>query len=152
MSEKTLWEEGHWSADRVIRLSISLSLLVVIADTLATGRLDWAFDIAFVLICLGAALAVRPGEFFGIGVLPPLLLVGCAVVLSVVARTTIASPGDGFVQGVISALADHSAALAIGYLLSLLVLAIRQRVISRSDNHANRGHSGHSNRVGSPAP
>ena len=149
MSERTLWEEGHWSADRVVRLSISLCLVAVVADTVATGRLDWIFDIAFVLICIGAALAVRPGDFFGIGVLPPLLLVGCAVVLSLVARTTVASTGDGFVQGVVSALAGHSAALAIGYLLSLLVLAIRQRVISRSRTHARRAHS---NRVGSPAP
>ncbi len=144
MSERTLWEEGHWSGDRVIRLSITLCLLAVIADTIATGRLDRAFDIAFVLICIGAALAVRPGDFFSVGVLPPLLLLGCATLLSIVARATVAAAQDGFVQGVISALADHSVALAAGYLLCLLVLAIRQRVVSRAGTHSNR--------LGSPAP
>jgi len=148
MSAPTLWQEGHWSGDRVIRLSISLCVVAVIADTVATGRLDWIFDIAFVAVCIGAALAVRPGDFFTVGVLPPLLLLGCAIGLSVVARQTVASASDSFVQGVVSTLAGHSAGLAAGYLLSLLVLAIRQRVITRADEAA--GH--HSKRVGSPAP
>jgi hypothetical protein len=82
-------------------------------------------------------------------VLPPLLLLGCVTALSILARGTIATSTDGFVQGVVSALADHSGALAAGYLLSLLVLAIRQRVLTRAAEHDARDHS---NRVGSPAP
>lgn len=140
----TLWQEGHWSGDRVIRLSISLSVVVAIVDIAVTGRLDLAFDIAFVLVCVGAALAVRPGDFFDIAVLPPLLLLGCCAMISLVRRSAVASDGDGFVQGVISGLAEHSGSLAAGYVLLLALLAIRQRVLTRS--------LAHSNRLGSPLP
>jgi hypothetical protein len=144
MSAPTLWQEGHWTGERVIRLAIFLTLLTAATDVAVTGHLGRIFDVAFVLVCIGAALVVRPGDFFGIGVLPPLLLLGCASVLSLVARTTVASRGDGIIQGVVSALAGHSGALAAGYLLCLAILAIRQRVLARERTHAKR--------VGSPAP
>lgn len=144
MGAATLWEEGHWTGERVIRLAIFLTLLAAVADVVITGRLGWIFDTAFVLICIGAALAVRPGDFFGIGVLPPLLLLGCASALSLVARTTVAARGDGIIQGVVSALATHSGSLAAGYVLCLAILAIRQRVLARARTHSKR--------VGSPAP
>ena len=40
------------------------------------------FDVAFVLVCVAAALAVRPRDFFVIGVLPPLLMAGTVAVLA----------------------------------------------------------------------
>ena len=120
------------------------------ADSVGWGSpLTYFIAFVFVAICIGAALAVRPGDFFGIGVLPPLLLLGCAALLSLLARDTVAHRGDGFVQGVVSALASHSGALAAGYVLCLLVLAIRTRVAGRPSGETAGAHS---NRVGSPAP
>lgn len=147
MSAPTVWEEGNWSGDRVTRLSALLCLVLLGLDLALTHGIGLVFDIGFALICIAAALAVRPRDFFRVGVLPPLLLLGCAVVVSLVHRTAVANPGDGYVQAVISALAHHSGALLAGYALALAVLAIRQRVAARS-----AGTGVHSNREASPAP
>ncbi len=141
MSAPTLWEEGRWSGTRVTRLSAVLCALLAAASILVHGRLGLVFDAGFVLVCVGAALAVRPDDFFRVGILPPLLLLGVSVVLSLVDRGAVAAAGDSYLQAVISGLAHHAGALATGYALALAVLAIRQRVLSH-----------HSNREGSPAP
>lgn len=140
MSAPTLWEEGRWSGSRVTRFSIFASVLLVVANAAISGRLNHLFDIGFVVLCLAAALAVRPSEFFTVGILPPILILGVCIVLSVVHRSTIAPSDDGFVQAIISGLAHHSGGLLAGYALSLGVLAIRTRVLR------------YSNRDASPAP
>lgn len=134
----TLWEEGRWSGTRVTRFAVFASAVLVGVDLAVTGSLTLIFDIGFVLLCLAMALAVRPSDFFRVGVLPPLLLLGVCSVLSVVAPTTIATEQDSIVQALISGLAHHSGALLVGYALCLAVLAIRARV--------------HSKREASPAP
>jgi hypothetical protein len=144
VSAPTLWEEGRWSGRRVTRLSIFVLVLLVATDLAATGRLGRIFDSGFIVLCVGMALAVRPQEFFRVGVLPPMLLLGLSTVLALGHRTAIAAPGDGFIQSVISGLAHHSGALLAGYALALLVLGLRTRVARR--------HERHSNRVVSPAP
>ena len=53
---------------------VTLTLLVVSLDLLLTGALSFFFDICIVPIALMAALAVRPRDFFGVAVLPPLLV------------------------------------------------------------------------------
>ena len=141
----TVWEEGRWSGDRVTRLAALLCALAIALDLVATRHLGWIFGICFVAICCWAALAVRPRDFFRVGVLPPLLLLACAVALSLLARGTVARSTDGFVQGTITALANNSSALLVGYVLSLAVLGMRHRVIGRRTG-------AHSKRDGSPAP
>jgi hypothetical protein len=147
VSAPTLWEEGRWSARRVTRFSMFVSALLVAADLAATGQLGRIFDSGFIVLCVGTALAIRTADFFRVGVLPPMLLLGLCLVLGLGHRTAIAAPGDGYVQSVISGLAHHSGALLVGYALALLVLGIRLRVARRS-----RVAEDHSNRVGSPAP
>lgn len=154
VSAPTLWEEGRWSGRRVTRFSVLVCTLLVLADTLLTGSLGRVFDSGFIVLCVGIALAVRPQDFFRVGVLPPMLLLGLCVVLGLGHRTAIAAPGDGFVQSVISGLAHHSGPLTAGYALALVVLGIRARVARR-----HRGRRVpvdpdrlHSNRDGSPAP
>jgi hypothetical protein len=142
----TLWEEGRWSGRRVTRFSMLVSTLLVAADVAATGRLDRVFDSGFIVLCVGMALAVRPQDFFRVGVLPPILLLAISVVLGLVRRDAIAAPGDALVQSVISGLAHHSGPLLVGYALALAVLGIRSRVARR---HPDRAHS---KRDGSPAP
>lgn len=141
MSAPTLWEEGRWSGRRVTRLSMLATALLALTDVLAFGRLDRIFDSGFLVLCVGMALAVRPQDFFRVGVLPPMLLLGLSVLLALGHRSAIAGADDGFVQAVISGLAHHAGPLFVGYALTLAVLGIRLRVVRR-----------HSKRSGSPAP
>ena len=103
-----------------------LVLLVVVLDLLVFSGVTVLFDVAFVLVCVAAALAVRPRDFFVIGVLPPLLMAGTVAVLALLTRGSVADPGDGFLQAVVSGLAHHAGSLVVGYALTLAILALRQ--------------------------
>lgn len=151
VSAPTLWEEGRWSASRVTRFSVLASTLLVGLDLLVTGELSLVFDSGFVLLSVGLALAIRPDEFFRVGILPPLLLFAVTAILALAHRGAIADPADGPIQALISGLAHHSGALFAGYALCLIVLAIRQRVIARH-RAAMANRAGYSNRAVSPAP
>ena len=146
MSAPTLWEEGRWSGTRVTRFSVVACLLLVALDLSTSGSLGRTFDLGFVLLCLGIALAIRPDEFFSVGVLPPMLLLGVCGTLGVVHSSAIAPAEDGVIQSVISGLAHHSGGLLIAHGGLLVVLAIRQRVLTRAEKVA------YSNREASPAP
>ena len=50
-------------------------------STSGSGGVGLFFDLGFVALCLGLALAVRPTDFFVVGVLPPLIMVGVFVLL-----------------------------------------------------------------------
>jgi len=115
-----------------------LVLLVVLLDLGVFDDLTVLFDMVFVLICVGAALAVRPRDFFVIGVYPPLLMAVTVAVLAVLARETVADPADGFLQAVVSGLAHHSGYLVVGYALTLAILAIRQTVIRNAGTLRSR--------------
>ena len=104
----------------------ALVLLVVVLDLLVFSGVTMLFDVAFVLVCVAAALAVRPKDFFVIGVLPPLLMAGTVAVLALLTRSSVADPGDGFLQAVVSGLAHHAGSLVVGYALTLAILALRQ--------------------------
>ncbi len=118
-------------ASRVIRLSLLLSALVVVLDLLITHRLSLVFGLAFPLICVAAAIAVRPRDFFAIGVLPPILMFAVMLVVSATNRTAIAQASDGVAQGVITGLAEHAVSLLVGYALCLAVLGVRQEFLRR---------------------
>ena len=141
------------SGGRVTRLAV-LAVVVVLALDLAIFRHPTIlFDIAFVLTCVGAALAVRPRDFFRIGVLPPLLLLGLMLLIALIHRGWIARDGDGLLQAVVSGLAHRASGLLTAYLLTLAVLAIRQRVRARHLTLAlEREADVQTNRQGSPAP
>lgn len=145
VSAPTLWEEGRWSGHRVTRFSTLVATLLVVADVAVTGRLERVFDSGFIVLCVAMALLVRPRDFFRVGVLPPLLLLGVSVLLALGHRAALAATDDGFVQAVISGLAHHSGPLLVGYALALAVLGVRHRVAQRHDR-------GQSNREASPAP
>jgi hypothetical protein len=123
---KTLWEEGRHRGRLVAHAAAAVALLVVVAHLLLADGLTLAYDAAFVLSCVGAALAVRPRDFFVVGVLPPLLMAGTMLVIATVSRGFVGDPGDGIVQATVSGLAHHAGSLVLGYGLALLVLALRQ--------------------------
>jgi hypothetical protein len=134
------------TGSRVTRLAVVAALVVLALDLLVQRRLTFVFDIGFVLVCIGAALAVHPRDFFHVGVLPPLLLLGLISLVAIVHSGWVGQTGDGFVQAVVSGLAHRATGLLAAYLLALGVLAIRQRVI------AKRRRATYSKREVSPAP
>lgn len=138
---RTLWEEGRESGRRVVLLGVALALTAVAVDLALFSRVSAFFDVCFVLLCVALALAVRPRDFFTVGVLPPLLMVGVLVLVGLTRPRVLGAAGDGAVQAVVTGLAHHASALVVGYLLSLGVLAVRHRVLDQA-----------AKRSGSPAP
>lgn len=141
---RTLWEEGHRPGPLVVVAAGLLVVPVVLLDLWAFERLTLLFDVAFVLVCVAAALAVRPRDFFMVGVLPPLLMAGTVLVLAAVSRGAVARSDDGFGQAVVSGLAHHAGALVAGYALALAVLALRQVALNnagrlRAPRHVEAG-------------
>ncbi len=125
---RTLWEEGREPGRQVVALGVALALTCVVVDLALVGRVSLFFDLCFVALCVGLALVVRPRDFFVVGVLPPLIMVGVFTLLGLTSPDAIAHPRDGVVQAVVSGLSHHSGALVAGYVLCLVCLAIRQRV------------------------
>jgi hypothetical protein len=125
---RTIWEEGHEPGREVVALGIALALTAAALDLMLTDRVGLLFDLGFVALCLGLALAVRRTDFFAVGVLPPLLMLSTFLLLAMSRAEAIARAHDGVVQAVVSGLAHHSLALGLGYAVALVVLAVRQRV------------------------
>jgi hypothetical protein len=119
--------EGNTRGSEVTALASALVLTVAAAEVLMVGHLQMFFDLCFVVVCLGAALMVRPRDFFTVGVLPPLLMFGTMVIVAINGPKVIATAHDGVVQAVITGLAHHSLALFAGYAVCLLTLLVRQR-------------------------
>jgi len=124
---RALWDEGSETGRAVVALGVAVALSAVVVNVAMVGRVSMFFDLWFVLICLGLALLVRPRDFFTVGVLPPLIMLGAFAVLALGRPEAIAEPQDGLVQAVVSGLAHHSVALTIGYALCLATLLARQR-------------------------
>ena len=132
MSEaRTLWEQGREPGRQVVALGAALALTAVVIDVAMVGRVSLFFDLCFVVLCIGLALAVRPTDFFVVGVLPPLIMVGVFTLLGFTRPDVIAHAQDGVVQSVVSGLSHHSGALVVGYVLCLTTLAVRQRMAGR---------------------
>jgi hypothetical protein len=127
---RTIWEEGHEPGRQVVALGMALALTTVVVDLAVVGRVSLLFDLCFVAVCVALALAVRPTDFFTVGVLPPLIMVAVFVLLGVSRPGVIAHPHDGVIQAVVSGLSRHSTALVIGYAMCLACLAIRHRVLA----------------------
>lgn len=130
---RTLWEEGHQPGHEVVALAAALMMSVVTLDLWLGSGLTLFFDLCFVVVCVVAALAVRPTDFFSVGVLPPLLMVTLCLLLAFSDTDVLARPEDGVVQAVVTGLAHHSVALLVGNLVCLAVLVVRQRVSRRPD-------------------
>ena len=135
---RTLWEEGRESGREVVALGFALALTVVIVDVATSVRVGVLFDLCFVTLCVALALAVRPRDFFVVGVLPPLLMGGLFMLLGITTPSSIGHPDDGMVQATVSGLSHHSVALITGYALCLAVLFVRQRVVAIREAEAER--------------
>lgn len=125
---RTLWEEGTEPGRLVAALGIMVALTAVALDLLINREVTWLFDICFVVACVTMALRVRPRDFFTVGVLPPLLMLGIFIVLGIASPGVVADAGDGTIQALVAGLAHHAGALITGYALCLGTLAMRQHV------------------------
>jgi len=128
---RTIWEEGREPGRRVVALAVALALTVAALDLELTGRMSLLFDLVFVLVSVVVALLVHPRDFFPVGVLPPLLMVGVFLLLALTRPESIAHRDDGVVQAVVSGLGHHSISLFVGYALCLGCLAVRRRVLAQ---------------------
>ena len=126
------WPAGRDTGRQVVALGFALTLTAVSVDLLLLGSLSLFFDLSFVVACLMLAWTVRPQDFFTVGVLPPLMMLGVFTLAGVVAPGLIARPSDGVAQAVISGLSIHAGALIAGYMLALASLAYRARLAHRS--------------------
>lgn len=126
---RTLWEEGRRPGREVASLVVALLLSATVLDLALSAGLGLFFDLAFVSLCVGAALAVRPPDFFLIGVLPPLAMALVVLLLGISDRSSIARADDGLVQAVLAGLSRHGIALALGYAACLGLLALRRSFV-----------------------
>ena len=140
-----IWD-GVTRGSEVVALASALTLSAATVEIWLGGHLRLLFDVCFVAVCLMAALMVRPRDYFTVGILPPLLMLGTMLLVALNGTHVIAGPHDSVVQAVVTGLARHSVPLLIGYAVCLLTLVGRRR----AGAHAARAQS--SNRVGSPAP
>jgi hypothetical protein len=123
---RTLWEEGRHPGALVVPAAAAVLVAATLVSLWVGDRIGVVFDVVFVLTCIGAALAVRPRDFFTVGVLPPLLLAGTVLALALTDRGAVARADDALAQALVSGLAHHALALVLGYGLALAVLALRQ--------------------------
>ena len=119
--------EGNTRGSEVAALASAVVLTVAAAEVLMVGHLRLFFDLCFVVVCLGAALMVRPRDFFTVGVLPPLLMFGTMGLVALNGPQVIATAHDGVVPAVVTGLAHHSLALFAGYAVCLVTLLVRKR-------------------------
>lgn len=127
---RTLWEEGREPGREVAALTAALLLTVTAIEVGMADHLGGLFDVVFVALCLYAALSVRPGDFFTVGVLPPLAMAGVVALLGFSQPESVAQPSDGTLQATVTGLSHHSLALVAGYATCLAILAVRRRVLT----------------------
>lgn len=143
---RTLWEQGAEPGRQVVALGVAATLTAVALDVWLGGDLGLFFDLCFVATCVALALVVRPRDFFTVGVLPPLLMLGVLVLVEATRPAVLGEARDGAVQSVVTGLAHHAGALVVGYLFCLAVLAVRHRFVARGRERQA------ANLSGSPAP
>jgi len=124
---RTLWEEGHELGHQVAALGFALAITVASLDLTLGSEVGQVFDVAFVLVCVLVAILVRPEDFFTVGVLPPLIMLAVIGLVAISRPGAVADRGAPLAEAVVNGLSDHAVALAVGYALCLLCLAIRER-------------------------
>jgi uncharacterized protein DUF6542 len=100
------------------------SAALAVLDLALVGRLSVFFDLSFVVVCLVAALAVRPRDFFTAAVLPPLAFGGTIAGVALLWPDTIAT-NLGLVATFLAGLATHALGLVFGYAAALLTVGAR---------------------------
>ncbi len=121
----------------VIALGGSLLAACTALQVWLSEHLGLFFGLCFVLASLTTALLVRLDGFFAVGVLPPVLMLLVLAVVALVSPGDISSPGldddAGFAQRIIAGVVAQVAALVVGHVTVLAVIAARARVLAGAD-------------------
>ena len=106
-----------------------VAMAVVIGLDLMDGRLGPLFSVGFILIAVTVPLAVDVRSLFPAGVLPPALLIGSLLLVSMVASSAIQVDGlakdAGTFVRLIAAVIDRGLTLVIGHGVALGIIALR---------------------------
>lgn len=106
-----------------------VAMAAVIGLDLTDGRLGLLFSVGFVLIAVTVPLAVDVRSLFPAGVLPPALLIGSLLLVTVFASSAIRIDGlaeDASMIGrFIAAVVDRGLTLVVGHGLALGIIALR---------------------------
>lgn len=110
---------------RGVILSAALAAAAVaVVDLALVGRLSFFFDVSFVVVCLVAAMAVRPRDLFTAAVLPPLAFAGVIAGVALIWPDAIAA-NSSLSKTFLTGLAAHAVGLVGGYAAALLTVAAR---------------------------
>ena len=111
--------------------------VLAVLEMVVLGHIGVLVGLGFVVVCVGAALVVRAEDLFTAGVLPPLLMLGLLLAVSLLHPAGIAvralDPGAGTVQVLIAGFVAQAGALVVAHMLALAVVGLRVRAV-----HARR--------------
>jgi hypothetical protein len=133
-----VWLRGREPSHALAALAVAVTLTLVVADTWMFATVGLLFDLGFVLLCGGLALAVRPGEFIVVGLFPPVVMLAVFTLFGLTTPGVIAHPDDGVVQAVVSGVSHHSLALFVGYAGCLGCLGYRQHLLDAQSQARSR--------------
>jgi hypothetical protein len=109
----------------VLVLAPALVVTFLGLDIALGHDLGLLFGLGFVTVCVGLGLLAEVDDFFLAAVLPPLMMLGCMLVVGIAMPSALGFPSAGAVEGVIAGFAHHSWALGLGYVTTLVMLGVR---------------------------
>jgi len=109
----------------VLLLAPALVVTFLGLDIALGHDLGLLFDLGFITVCVGLGLLAEVEDFFLAAVLPPLMMLGCLLLVGIAIPAAVGFPSAGAVEGVIAGVAHHSWALGLGYVVSLVMLGVR---------------------------
>lgn len=117
----------------------SMAVLAVL-EVLVVGHIGLLVGLGFVVVCIAAALVVRAEDLFTAGVLPPLLMLGLLLAVSLLHPAGIAvralDHGAGTLQVLIAGFVAQAGALVVAHMLALVLVGLRVRAVHV--RHASR--------------
>lgn len=119
---------GDLTGPAVVILAFVAMAAVTWLD-LTDGELGTAFSVGFVLTALTAPMAVDRRSLVTTGALPPILLIVCLFVVSLISPDSISvhglAPDAGVMARTLAATLDHGLVLVLGHGLALAAIALR---------------------------
>lgn len=130
----TVWERGRQHGLVIYALAALLLAPVAALEGWLGGQLGLVTNLELIGLGVSAALAVRPGHFLAVAMVPPVLLAALMLVVAKTAPSLITDTAGSYTQTFINGFTSHTAAVALALAGTLAVLAIRMWVLSFSSS------------------